>query len=640
MKFIITAIISLALLPYGSGALAQNKADSLNQLIQTLPQDSTRVNALVELAENTMASNPSGAIEIAQTAMDLAQGINYIKGLADSYKYVGLGYYNQDMYMEATLNYQEAIRFYREIDHLQGVSNILSNLGTIYTNQGDDEKALDLFLQSLSIAEEIQDKLRICTLSINIGQIYQKKVATLGEAEIYLKEAIRIAEEIDYGIGLGYGSVNLGEVYMDLGRDSLALVYFEQAGSVLEKSLALPYVLINISKVYSKNTDYLGAKRVLEKAYDLAEQNNTKLYMAMSKMVMADIWIKLDNDAAAIQSLKEVVAIAEEIGAKESLRDAFDRLAVQSAEARDYESAYYYQKELTAVKDSLFNSANEKRLNLMMTSFNLEKKEKELEVQELVTQKQKLLKNASVAGLVLLLIIAFIILRNYLVKSRINKILDQQNEEIEGLLRNILPEEVAHELQKSGVATPRSYSSVSVLFTDFKGFSTIAKDLSPEVLVAELNSFFIAFDAIIDKYNLEKIKTIGDAYMCAGGIPTESATHPTDAINAGLEMQQFITGHNVERAKAGKVTWDLRVGIHTGPVVAGVVGKRKYAYDIWGSTVNIASRMESNGEAGKVNISDSTYQLVKDEFSFEYRGKISAKNVGDIDMYFVDKSIH
>ena len=622
----------------GPTVFGQSRADSLKQVVNTLPDDSTRVNALVELAELTIGLDPAEGQQVAQSAVDLAQKIQFTKGLANSYKYLGLAYYNQDLYMEATLNYQEAIRYFEEVGDRIGVSNIYSNLGTIYTNQGDDEKALEWYLRSLRIAEEVNDQLRICTVSINIGQLYQKKPATLNKAEQYLKEAIRIAGEIDYGIGLGYGSVNLGEVYFDMGNDSLALVYFERAGSVLQNSLAMPYVLINIGKVYLHDLDYLGAKRVLEKAYDLAKENNTKLYMSMALMGLADVWIKLDNDLAAISTLKEAIEIAEEIGAKESLRDAFERLAIQSAEVRDFESAYYYQKELTAVKDSLFNSANEKRLNLMMTNFNLEKKEKELEVQELVTQKQRLLKNASVAGLVMILVIAFIILRNYLVKARINKILDKQNEEIEGLLLNILPEEVAHELQKTGAATPKSYASVSVLFTDFAGFSSIAKDLSPEVLVGELSSFFIGFDAICEKYNLEKIKTIGDAYMCAGGIPTENSTHPTDAVMAGLEMQQFMDNHNSNRISEGKVPWGLRVGIHTGHVVAGVVGKKKYAYDIWGSAVNVASRMESNGEAGKVNISSSTYELIGDQFNCHYRGKISAKNVGEIDMYFVEKT--
>jgi class 3 adenylate cyclase len=174
------------------------------------------------------------------------------------------------------------------------------------------------------------------------------------------------------------------------------------------------------------------------------------------------------------------------------------------------------------------------------------------------------------------------------------------------------------------------------LFTDFKGFTTIAKDMTPTELVAELNEFFVAFDDIIEKNGLEKIKTIGDAYMCAGGIPTTNKTHPVDIVRAGLQIQEFMNHHSVKRVEKGLQPWGLRVGIHTGPVTAGVVGRKKYAYDIWGSAVNIASRMESSGDVGKVNISAATYDLVKDVFPCSHRGKISAKNVGEIDMYFVE----
>ncbi len=163
--------------------------------------------------------------------------------------------------------------------------------------------------------------------------------------------------------------------------------------------------------------------------------------------------------------------------------------------------------------------------------------------------------------------------------------------------------------------------------------------MSPQEIVTELSACFMAFDEIIEKYNLEKIKTIGDSYMAAGGIPTPNNSHTVDMIMASMEFQSYMRIHNEERRIKGLTPWSLRVGIHVGPVVAGVVGKKKYAYDIWGSTVNIASRMESNGEPGMVNISADTYELVKTHFTCFYRGKIYAKNIGEIDMYFVQDRI-
>ena len=174
------------------------------------------------------------------------------------------------------------------------------------------------------------------------------------------------------------------------------------------------------------------------------------------------------------------------------------------------------------------------------------------------------------------------------------------------------------------------------MFTDFKSFTVIADNMSPKDLVEELDACFIAFDGIIEKYQLEKIKTIGDSYMCAGGIPTPDETHVLKIVKAGLEIQQYVFEYNQRRQDKDLEPWNIRIGIHVGPIVAGVVGKKKYAYDIWGSTVNIASRMESNGEPGKVNISSATYELIKDYYECTYRGKISAKNIGEIDMYFIE----
>lgn len=215
--------------------------------------------------------------------------------------------------------------------------------------------------------------------------------------------------------------------------------------------------------------------------------------------------------------------------------------------------------------------------------------------------------------------------------------LSYEKKKSDELLLNILPEEVAEELKAKGTADAKQFDDVTVMFTDFKGFTQISERLSPSELVAEIHTCFKEFDNIIGKHNIEKIKTIGDAYMCAGGLPVANTTNATDVVQAALEIQKFMLGHLQLRKGEGKEVFEIRIGIHTGPVVAGIVGVKKFAYDIWGDTVNIASRMESSGEAGKVNISGSTYELVKDKFKCEYRGKIEAKNKGQIDMYFVEE---
>jgi class 3 adenylate cyclase len=217
-----------------------------------------------------------------------------------------------------------------------------------------------------------------------------------------------------------------------------------------------------------------------------------------------------------------------------------------------------------------------------------------------------------------------------------NKIIREEQQRSESLLLNILPALVADELKKQGRTHARYFEDVSVLFADFVGFSKIAELLTPQQLVTELDTCFQAFDAIIAQFGLEKIKTIGDAYMCAGGLPDGGGSQLRDMVDAAKAMQAWLEEWNGARQKAGKPRFDARIGIHNGPVVAGVVGSKKFAFDIWGDTVNIAARVEQAGEGGKINISGHVHAVVREYFPCTYRGKIAVKNKGEIDMYYVE----
>jgi class 3 adenylate cyclase len=206
-----------------------------------------------------------------------------------------------------------------------------------------------------------------------------------------------------------------------------------------------------------------------------------------------------------------------------------------------------------------------------------------------------------------------------------------ERDQNEALLLNILPRPVASELRSTGSVKPTSFEDVTVCFSDFVGFTLSSEKLPPQELISSLNEYFTAFDEIIGRYGLEKLKTIGDAYMFAGGLPNASLSHAVDAVLAALEMVEVV--RKLAKPEKG-INWSIRLGLYSGPVVAGVVGVRKFAFDIWGNTVNFAARMESAGSANRVNLSETTCSRVFDFIDCESRGPVRIKEGREMEMYF------
>jgi class 3 adenylate cyclase len=356
--------------------------------------------------------------------------------------------------------------------------------------------------------------------------------------------------------------------------------------------------------------------------------------------------------------------VAQEIKRPLEIGDASKILFESYKLKGNYAKALEYHELYKQTQDSLFSTEKSKAIANLETQAEMDKKQLEIDKQQLEIEKEKeatkfqqYINYLVIAGLLSVLVFAFFIFRSRQKERKAKELVLQQKEEIQQineelnttlsiveqeraksdkLLLNILPIETARELKETGQATPQHYDLVSVLFTDFKGFTSLAEKMTPSEVIENLDTCFYALDLICDKYNLEKIKTIGDSYMCAGGLPVANTSNPMDTVLAGLEMQAFMTKWKSEKEAQGLPAWELRLGIHSGEAVAGVVGKNKFAYDIWGDTVNLASRMESSGEVGKVNISEMTYNLVKHQFQCTYRGEIQAKNKGEVKMYFVE----
>ena len=613
-----------------------NETDSLKKLLTTKVADTTRVNVLNALSRSFFNIKPDTSVTIAIAAKTLAEKINYKRGLALAYKNMGIGYYYQGKYKEALLTYQEAITVYKLIGDTKGVANMLSNEGAIYFNEGDDAKSLELHLQSLKMSEQINDTLRILTSFLNIGAVYLNKEATYKKALEYFLRAYKLSLIINDQYSIGTATANLGETYYKLGDDSTALIYLYQSEKAYQGNENLPYTLNYMGRVFTRQKQYDKAIKIHSQAFRISKNLDILLDQTQSLVGLGQAQYSNSETAAAIKAYKQSLEVSIPMNFRTETKDAYEGLSAAYSQEADFSNAFKYQNLLLAIKDTIYNSITDKKLGTLQFTFDLEKKEsqisllnKDKELQEQEIRRQKLVTYGFIGGFSIVLLFAGVFLKQ---RIRIGKEKKRSDE----LLLNILPAETAEELKATGTAKTKSMEMVSVLFTDFKNFTQASEILTPEELVAEINHCYSEFDRIITRHGIEKIKTIGDAYMCAGGLPVANNTHPFDVVAAGLEMVKFIEENKKEREQKGQPFFELRLGIHSGPVVAGIVGIKKFAYDIWGDTVNTASRMESSGQVGKVNISGTTYELVKDKFTCVHRGKIEAKNKGFIDMYFVE----
>ena len=425
------------------------------------------------------------------------------------------------------------------------------------------------------------------------------------------------------------------------------------------------------SDLVIKSVDQRSRLAVKKRNYRKAYEINQEAFEYFSKGGVSISALERTYDNQKIQLKKEQTQMEQ---GKRDLQREIARLQNERNQlARDKNQLAEKHDELILEKDSVQKQIIEQEETLATVSEAKEKAErrarrKEKEVQELnreTLEKSYLLKEAELElktaelektqsknllmglsfAFIFIVLLAILFYARFKTKKNANIALEEKNKIIEEerhrsdeLLLNILPSNIAEELKENGKAQARKFDDATVLMADFKNFTSIAEQLTPEQLVHELDYCFRGFDYIISQYEVEKIKTIGDAYMCASGLLNRK-TIPFKIVKAALEMQEFLEDYKQEKIKKGEPYFEARIGVHTGPVVAGVVGVNKFAYDIWGDTVNIAARMESNCKEGEVNISNSTYQMVKYNFECHHRGKIAAKNMGEIDMYYVKRAI-
>ncbi|MBK7764087.1 MAG: tetratricopeptide repeat protein [Bacteroidetes bacterium] len=603
-------------------------------------------------------------------ALQLSQAIDYEKGIAIGYNTIGYYYIQSDSVETGKPYCRKALEIRKKIKDYPGICRSLTNLAFAegYTDQG-----LAYHKESLQIALAHQLMDAAAAAYHNIGLHYEIAQQPVVAIDYYLK-----AKQINERPGgnqlyLSRNLMQIGNVYEALLKHQMAVEYYQQALQIARKNHD---VKLGISIMMMQAGSYTGMKQyeqsislyqdVIKQAQELHDES--MVYQAYLNLGDAYYTIgkyadALKYDTMAYHHFEHKDAYMMSVAAantgmvyhklkayQKGLSFAMKALAVVDSNNLDllkwihlnladlYSGIGNHKVALDQYKlykkyyDSLYNNENKEKILQLQMQSDFDKKESALKAkQEKKDLQQRNIRNSIAAGLVLL---SFFFVVVYRQRNKVKR----EKERSDELLLNILPSEVAEELKTKGSAATKMIDKVTVLFTDIKDFTHLSEKLSPVALVEEINECFSAFDHIMQKHGVEKIKTIGDSYMAAGGIPTPNQTHPIDVVRAAFDIQQFMLDQKLRRQAEGKVFFEIRIGIHTGSVVAGIVGVKKFAYDIWGDTVNIASRMESSGEAGKVNISSSTYELVKDHFHCAYRGKIDAKGKGQIDMYFVENS--
>jgi class 3 adenylate cyclase len=510
--------------------------------------------------------------------------------------------------------------------------------GNAFQLKGDLTQALESFFRAAEIAEN--QKLMEVQGSINISIADVYSIMGDGKTSVrYYRLALELLKEGTDSINLASAQLNLGDEYYNQKKLDSALYYFRESNKIfksLKHELGEAINLGNVGLVYAEKGENEAAEQNLNNAIEVLNRLGDYPSICVYLNTMSDIYLERKETNKALTYALRSLQLAEKYGFKDQISDSSLKLSsIYESEGDPAKSLNYFKNHII-YKDSVNNIHRVQEMANVRTEFEVAQKQAEV---DLLNQQQKTQRIIVIAiGIALFFIVLFAVAlfkRNKFI-TKTSKIIAFEKQRSDDLLKNILPDETALELKEKGAVQAKKFDLVSVLFTDFKGFTEYSESLNPEELVKSIDYYFSKFDAIIEKHGLEKIKTIGDAYMCAGGLPFPNENHPYKICLAAFEIVQFV--NETKESKDHKLAkFEIRVGINTGAVVAGVVGSKKFSYDIWGDTVNVASRMESAGETGRVNISENTYKLLKDHpgLAFEPRGALEVKGKGKVQMYFV-----
>lgn len=692
--FILTVISSLgSFQQINAQKIKLQMVDSLTLKLKTCNDDSNKVKLLLQLSSAYEAKDTLSKYPLINDALSLTEKINWTRGkvliyrhlasmyrstddvsnaiiayqncathawqikdsfnLAESYSFIGTMFQSSSQF-DSSLYYHQLSLKYRTNPRSQIAS--LANLAVVYNILGDFPRALDNYIQATKINQSIltgidknnDDSLTQAGLLFNTGEIYTEMKQYDKASENY-QQVLEMGQRLTdttfqmvafRGIASTFSNVRNHAKCIEFNLKALALC---KASNDLVNQ---PGILNELAKEYITIGEINQALDYLSDAKQIAEEKDYANNLPKIYTTLGTIYTLKKEYQSAITFLQKSIQISKGLGVISDQRDALQILSKVYQETNQPKEALETYQQFITLRDSIINVDKVRQMISTDMQFKFETKQLADSLRQslafnLKIQRQRVYTISSIIGLLVVLSFAFFIFRSYKRAQKANHIIRKANDTIhaekqvsENLLLNILPRYVADELKHHGKVQAKLFENVTVLFTDFVNFTQMAERLSPDDLIAELDTCFKAFDEIAGKYKIEKIKTVGDAYLAVSGLPVAEPDHASEVVNAALDMRDYMIQR---RAQLKDSTFEIRIGVHTGKVIAGIVGVKKFAYDVWGDTVNTAARMEQTSESGKVNISKATYEGIKDKFKCEYRGEIDAKNKGKLYMYFVER---
>jgi class 3 adenylate cyclase len=587
--------------------------DSLKAVLPTT-QNVERVRTLRALSWENRRFDLAQSLDFGLQAVDAARAgtsSDIRKELPDCLNVLGVAYRNITNYPKAMEAFLEALKLAAEQGNSKQEAYAYNNIGDVYRTQRNYAWAIDNTQKALRIFEKLGDKRGMAYCEIRLGENAESQNKLNDAFQHYLR-CYDLRRELNDTTAMFVAMGHLGDIHKAQGRHKEALRYFQQSLEFVKRQRA--------------TADIAGALRRIAATY-----------------------YEMGRYPDAIATARESLELSKQTQFKLDLQDASEVLWKSYAALRQFQEAYDFQHLYLALRDSITSEQSLKQIATLQINYEVQRKDTEI---ALIQQNERLVRWGLGIGLVLSLALAGVAYNRYRIKRTANReilrqqeILTEQSREIEltntalqmaitqadKLLLNVLPAPIAERMKRGETRIAEQFDSAAVLFADIVGFTELASTVPPQDLVDILDEVFSEFDAIAARYGVEKIKTIGDGYMVVAGVPKPSDNNHEAIAHVALEMLDAITRFN----RARHTTLAVRIGIHAGPVVAGVIGKNKFSYDLWGDTVNTASRMEAYSATGKIHVTDAMYAALQERFDLEPRGEIAVKGKGVMQTWFL-----